>query len=364
MSKKGDKITFYYDYGRQKGQRPSTGIWIYTKPKDPAEKKHNQEAISLLKVKDSQLTIERQAIGSAYIPNHKFKGNFLDYYAEYVKNHTREGNRHLSNSLVQFKSFLKKNFISPVDITEELCKRFRRYLLDKYHGETPSDYFTRFKWVLAAATSDKYYLSSPAEKVSAKSNPSTRLKEIIEVEDYLALLATPILNWEVQEAFILCCYTGLRWCDVVTLSWDQIKGDTLVTRIIQQKTGQPITLTLHPIAKAILVKRRNQLQGLSDAEKFTRKVFQLPGANGANKILSQWMKAAGIMKHITWSCARLSFSILLKDKLVDDPTIAYLLGHTTTAQVQKVYKRHRPKDQSESISLLPEPELLPYFLQL
>jgi hypothetical protein len=76
------------------------------------------------------------------------------------------------------------------------------------------------------------------------------------------------------------------------------------------------------------------------------------------------MTAAGIAKHITWSCARLSFSILLKDKLVDDPTIAYLMGHTTTEQVQKIYKRHRPKDQTAAIDLLPSPELLPYFLQL
>jgi hypothetical protein len=30
-NRKGDKITFYYDYGRGKGQRPSTGIFIYTR---------------------------------------------------------------------------------------------------------------------------------------------------------------------------------------------------------------------------------------------------------------------------------------------------------------------------------------------
>lgn len=29
---KGDKIVFYYDYGRGKSQRPSTGIFVYTKP--------------------------------------------------------------------------------------------------------------------------------------------------------------------------------------------------------------------------------------------------------------------------------------------------------------------------------------------
>jgi integrase len=76
------------------------------------------------------------------------------------------------------------------------------------------------------------------------------------------------------------------------------------------------------------------------------------------------MQKAGITKYITWSCARLSFSILLQDKNVDEATVAYLMGHTTTEQVRKTYKRHRPKDQMSSIKQLPSPEQLPYFLKL
>jgi hypothetical protein len=38
------------------------------------------------------------------------------------------------------------------------------------------------------------------------------------------------------------------------------------------------------------------------------------------------MRKARITKHITWSCARLSFSILLQDRNVDEATVAYLMG--------------------------------------
>jgi hypothetical protein len=76
------------------------------------------------------------------------------------------------------------------------------------------------------------------------------------------------------------------------------------------------------------------------------------------------MNDAGIDKHITWSCVRLSFSILLQDKNVHDATVAYLMGYTTTEQVRKNSKRHRPKDQRETISHLPNSEKTPYFLQL
>ncbi|PVD52383.1 hypothetical protein DC498_09730 [Terrimonas sp.] len=49
-NKKGDKIIFHHDFGRGKGQRPSTGIFIYKRPKDFIQKNHNKEALALLEV--------------------------------------------------------------------------------------------------------------------------------------------------------------------------------------------------------------------------------------------------------------------------------------------------------------------------
>jgi integrase len=357
----GDKIMFYYDLGREAGQRPATGIYIYKKPKDQIQKNHNKEALALLEIKKSQVIIEKQAIGSAFIPSHKFKMNFVDYYEEYVEQNKRKKNRHLSNSLKQFKLFVKSDFIAPIDITENFCKRFRQYLLDKFTGETPAGYYARFKWVVNAAKSDGYFLNNPTEKVFAKTNPSARLKENLEVDEYLMLLNTPCKNQEVKAAFIFSCYTGLRWVDVKKLEWKDINNGVLTTRIIQAKTGRPVTLTLHEIAKSILEDQRAKAQA---SIKETRFVFALPTANGANKVLGEWLDSAGIEKHVTWSCARLSFSILLQDRNVDDATVAYLMGHTTTNQVRRTYKRHRPKNQSETISQLPNPETAPHFLKL
>jgi integrase len=351
---KGDKIYFYYDLGRKKGQRPTTGIFIYAKPKNQIEKNHNKESLLLLETKRSQYILENQALGSGYIPSHKFKANFIEYFEEYVKLNQRKGNRHLAHSFIHFKKFVGNEFISPHDITENFCKRFRQYLLDHLTGETPGGYYARFKWVVNAAQKDGYFKVNPTENVFAKCNPSIRLKENLENEEYIKLLHTPCLNGEIKNAFIFCCYTGLRFVDVKKLEWKDIKGSILTTRIIQAKTGRPVTLTLHPVAKEILEARKQTFN--------SSKVFYLPSANGANKVLNKWIESAGIDKYITWSCARLSFSILLQDKNVDDATVAYLLGHATTEQVQKTYKRHRPKDQSASIGHLPAPDTLPDFL--
>lgn len=301
-NRSGDKIYFYYDFGREKGQRPSTGIFIYAHLKDGVQKNHNKEALKLLGVKKSQLILEQQSIGTGFIPAHKIKSNFLDYYNEYVINNTRNGNRHLKNSLIHFKSFLQRDMISPLEITEDLCKRFRQYLLDNFTGETTADYYARFKRVLKAATKEGYYRSNPAEDVKCKANPSIRLKENLEAEEYIQLLKTPCFNQDLQEAFILSCYSGLRWVDVKKMEWLTLIG-ICYHQNYTAKTGEPVVVTLHPIAKAILDKKR-----LRSGEHLNRRIFRLPKQDGCNKVLQQWVDHAGINKHITWQRARLSFS--------------------------------------------------------
>lgn len=201
-----------------------------------------------------------------------------------------------------------------------------------------------------AATKDGYFRQNPTDDIAAVGNPSTALKEILEIEDYLALLRTPHSNHQVKLAFLFSCYTGLRWIDVKRLQWKEIADGVLTTRIIQKKTGRPVLITLHEIAQRILEEARKLVIGGINPNDT---VFDLPTADGANTSLGEWVKNAGIKKHITWSCARLSFSILLQDQRVDDATVAYLMGHTTTKQVQSNYKRHRPKNQEAVIALLP-----------
>ncbi|WP_291912233.1 site-specific integrase [Chitinophaga sp. CB10] len=349
-TRNGQKIYHTLEWGKGKGERRATGIFTYSKPRDQLQKNHNKEALAILETKKAQLILEHQSIGTGYIPTHNFKPNFLNYYEEYVNNNKETGNRHLQNSFTQFKKFIEAPFLAPILITENLCERFRKYLLGKYNGDTPANYFARFKRVIKAATKEGYFRINPAEDIATKSNPSIHLKENLEAEEYIRLLKTPCLNAEVRLAFIFCCYTGLRHVDVKKLTWGQIKDGILVTRIIQKKTGKPVEITLHRIALSILDEKIKRLGKLDPKEK----VFTLPTHDGCNKIIQQWIKDAGVGKHITWHCARLSFSILLQDANVDTATVALLMGLATTKHVHETYKRHRPKDQSKHIEKLPD----------
>lgn len=327
------------EWGKSAGQRKSTGIYTWVKPKDQVEKNHNKEAITILEMKRSQMVLDQQSISSAYVPQHKIKAIFLDYYSDYIKQNRKAGNRHLETSLISFKAFLKKGFISAIDITENLCEGFRNYLLKKYNGETPANYFMRFKRVLKAAKKDGYFKNNPAEDVVAKSNKNKQIKEILTEEDYFKLMNTASTNYEVKKAFVFSLYTGLRWADVKPLKWKNIKEHSIV--LIQIKTGVRLEVPLHEIASKILGERK---EGLA---------FHLPTQDGANKVLAKWANDAKLNKHITWHCARHSFSVLLQQKGIDLATVAGMLGHTTTKYVQQTYKRYLQDSAKEAIMKLP-----------
>ena len=184
----------------------------------------------------------------------------------------------------------------------------------------------RFKRVLKAAKKDGYFETNPAEDLAAKMAKKRKVKEILSEQEYQKLMQTPCTNHEVKKAFVFSLYTGLRWVDVKALKWENIQKEYVVVH--QRKTGVSLELPLHEIATRILGNPKNE--GL---------VFLLPTQDGANKVLQKWADDAGLQKHITWHCARHSFSVLLQKKGIDIATVAGMLGHTSTKYVHQTYKR-------------------------
>jgi len=155
----------------------------------------------------------------------------------------------------------------------------------------------------------------------------------------MLLLKTPCSNDNVRTAFIFSLYSGLRWCDIKTLRWDNVKTETV--ELIQNKTQVKVEIPLHPILKSIIGERKTGL------------IFRLPSADGAYKILKTWSQNAGLNKSITWHCARLSFSVLLQDEGVNAATVAGMLGLTSTRLVEVTYQRYRIQLGMKAIEKLP-----------
>lgn len=72
VSRGSQKVWYYLEWGRSTGQRKSTGIFTWVKPKNHVKKNHNKEALIILESKRSQLVLDRQAycFSHAYMNYH------------------------------------------------------------------------------------------------------------------------------------------------------------------------------------------------------------------------------------------------------------------------------------------------------
>jgi integrase/recombinase XerD len=184
-----------------------------------------------------------------------------------------------------------------------------------------------------------FYKINPAADVKPKTKPGKK-KDVLTLKEYQQLIHAYCANHEVKKAVVFCLYTGLRWVDVKSLTWDCIREKTV--KIVQAKTGFELELPLHEAACEIIGERKTGL------------IFKLPTQDGANNILRNWVHTAGINKHITWHCLRHTVSVLLQEAGTNTATVAGILGHTSTKYVERTYQRYNLETAISAMEKLPQ----------
>lgn len=363
LSSDGTKTYYTLELGRRKGGRFATGIFTYTQPKDKIQRSYNIQALANLETIKAQTLLDAQTKGRGFVSPAKLKENFFLYFEKYVKKNHSETNRSLPASLSSFKKFVAIDqgasieeleedleaatndlYICSGDISKNFCERFQKYLLDNLNGETPADYFMRFKKMISVAQEDGYFRENPTEKIKCKSHP-TGIKDTLEPHEYKILLSTPCRHNEVRKAAVCSLYSGFRWCDVDPLTWNQIRPETIVLRR-QSKTGVPLEIPLHPVVAALI----------GEPGQPGELVFKLPSYDTVLDILQDWVNAAGIQKKITWHCFRHSVSDILLDQGIDVFTVAAYLGQSDVTQVLRRYQ-HRVQKRNIRTAATKLPEM-------
>ena len=235
--------------------------------------------------------------------------------------------------------FFKKESIACCEITEVVLLRFARSLENELNGESAHNYFSKLKQILSFATKEMYFRQNPAIGIRVRQSSYVQ-KDILSMEELNILCSHPASNNQVKSAFILACYTGLRWVDIKNLTWGSITKDTI--RLKQAKTKVVVTIPLHENAKNILGERQKE----------TIFVFKLPSHTSALKCLRAWVKSANIDKHITFHCGRHSYGTSLISNGVDVSIASKLLGHTSLTNTQR-YVRISENQKKDAIKKLP-----------
>lgn len=224
-------------------------------------------------------------------------------------------------------------------MNEALLRRFVQYLQHHLNGETPHSYFEKLTQIIKAATEDHYFRKNPARNIMVRKNNHLR-KDVLTAEELRLLWQTPCERAQIKRAFLFCCLTGLRWCDVKVLEQKHIKGTTL--HFVQKKTKIALTI---PLWEEVLLLLNQQ------APKGDR-IFDLPTYANCILWLRKWKEAAGIEKHLSWHCGRHSYGTLLVSNGVDISIASKLLGHTSLAHTQR-YVRISEKLKKEAIEKRP-----------
>lgn len=296
------------------------------KPTTPVKRDENKDklkqaqAIAVARAQE----LEAGNYGLASIQSQKTK--VLPWMQAYLDAYTKKDKRNMNSVYKHFERYLKsqrKTGITFRNLKPVLIDGFIDYLNDYCSGEGASSYYKRFKKMITYAYRCELMAKNPFDKVTKHTKGVARKKDVLSIEEIKVLAHTPTESEDVKRAALFCCMSGLRWCDVKTLKWDNIKNGKVDIR--QSKTGEDLTINLNATA----------LQLLGKHGKAGDPVFDLPTANGANKTLKALVRRAGIDKKITWHNLRHSFGTNLILTGTDAVTAQRLLGHTTLKHTQR-----------------------------
>ncbi len=181
----------------------------------------------------------------------------------------------------------------------------------------------------------------------------------VEINDLMDIDLTNNLKLErIRDMFVICCYTGLRYSDIVSIKPEHIIDGMI--EIAQFKGKEKVTIPIRSIAEQLLSKYNNSLYKISN-QKFNDYLYEvvklcesLSGLITIKKI--QGGKQIEVKKpkyeFISSHTARRSFATneyMAKGLSVRD--IMAITGHKTEKSFYK-YIRQTPKENAERVKII------------
>lgn len=226
------------------------------------------------------------------------------------------------------------------ELTYDFLCSFERYLRQKeYHTNTIAKHMKHLKRYINAAINKNYMdvrsYAFRKYKIKSVEYKHTHLThEELERLERLRLGEKPLRQKKVLDAFLFCCYVGLRYSDFIRLTSDNLiyMQDEVWLVYQSEKTGIEVHLPLYLLfggkALAILNEYRLDLTGF----------FCLKDNSNVNKELRMLAKRAEINKRVSFHTARHTNATLLLYNGVNITTVQKLLGHKSVNTTQ-IYTR-------------------------
>ena len=214
-----------------------------------------------------------------------------------------------------------------IDITYSFLKDFEVYLREKGNGiNTVAKHLRQLRTLVNEAINQGYIHADayPFRKFKIKQE---RGRHEFLTPDELKKLENLEVNdrklRHVLDAFLFCCYVGLRYsdfCQLTPANFIRVNGKKWL-HFKSIKTAIELRLPLHLLFEG---------KALSILDRYNIAEFASLGSNSeVNKALSVIAGMARIKKHVTYHTARHTCATLLIHQGVPITTVQKLLGHTS-----------------------------------
>lgn len=262
--------------------------------------------------------------------------SFISFFRQEVMNSSLKDStkrNHLS-TLILLQEFKKDIVFS--DLTFEFISSFEYFLqLKGYHINTIAKHMKHLKRHVNIAINKEYIeiqkYAFRKYKIKTIENKHTHLvPEELERLENLILSDRYVKLQKSLDAFLFCCYAGMRYSDFINLSSENIVDINQETWLIYKsvKTGTEVRLPLYLLFSgkgiAILNKYRDNLEDF----------FHLRDNSNVNKDLIIITRLAGLSKRISFHCARHTNATLLIYNGINITTVQKLLGHKSVKTTQ------------------------------
>lgn len=213
------------------------------------------------------------------------------------------------------------------DITYSFLKEFEVYLREKGNGiNTVAKHLRQLRTLVNEAINQGYIHADayPFRKFKIKQEKGRH--EFLTPDELKKLEKLEINDRKLRhvlDAFLFCCYVGLRYsdfCQLTPANFIRVNGKKWL-HFKSVKTGIELRLPLHLLFEG---------KALSILDCYCITEFASLGSNSeVNKALSVIAGMARIKKHITYHTARHTCATLLIHQGVPITTVQRLLGHTS-----------------------------------
>jgi integrase/recombinase XerD len=264
-------------------------------------------------------------------------GDFFKYVDQFTnevdKERSYETLRQYRAESTKLKSFRTSAKLSSID--PEFLKKYAQHCYSI--GNEPNTVWKTFKFlrmIIRRAIKEKMIAENPFDhfQMPKYKDPKKTYLTKTQVEKLLEYIPENEGAKRVGTWFIIGCYTGLRYGDMITFNKKKnIKNNRLV--FYTNKTDEVVSMPVSAKVKDLL-------------ESIHYEPLNMPN-NHCNDILRGIIAQAGIDEAVTWHSSRHTFATMCAEAGISQEVTAKLLGHRSIKTTAIYYKITNPRIDAE-----------------